>query len=218
MHSVRYAIYESWTQWKLCTVHTGGDATNRTVLPTSAKLCLFHSENRRRNVNVTKKLSHSGDRTIRHLPHTPSARQFPPTFKACSQHINWTELLPSLVSARAAFTDLVNCGVSGGRWTLTRWSLSSTPSVTLEWITVTLSWPDKLQRVLTLRAAQTVLGVYLKRTRSRVTSASSALAVLNDHALYKSTHSHTHSLPDSSLHTAMWTTALDYMRWELTEH
>ena len=86
------------------------------------------------------------------------------------------------------------------------------PSLTLEWITVTLSWPDKLQRVLTLRPAQTVLGVYLKRTRSRVTSASSALAVVNDHALYKSTHSLTHSLPDSSLQTAMSTTALDYMR------
>ena len=33
------------------------------------------------------------------------------------------------------------------------------------------------------------LGVYLKRTCSRVTSASSALGVLNDYALYKSTHS-----------------------------
>ena len=43
------------------------------------------------------------------------------------------------------------------------------------------------------RAAQTVLVVYLKRTYSRVTSASSALAVLNDYALYKSTHSLTHS-------------------------
>jgi len=39
------------------------------------------------------------------------------------------------------------------------------------------------------RVAQTVFGVYLKRTCSRVTSASSALAVLNDYALYKSTHS-----------------------------
>ena len=38
------------------------------------------------------------------------------------------------------------------------------------------------------RAAQTVLGIYLKRTCSRVTSASSALGVLNDYALYKSTH------------------------------
>ena len=39
------------------------------------------------------------------------------------------------------------------------------------------------------RAAQTGLGVYLKRTRSRVTSTSSALGVLNDYALYESTHS-----------------------------
>ena len=37
------------------------------------------------------------------------------------------------------------------------------------------------------------LGVYLKRTCSRVTSASSALGVLNDYELYKSTHSLTHS-------------------------
>ena len=35
----------------------------------------------------------------------------------------------------------------------------------------------------------TSLGVYLKRSCSRVTSASSALGVLNDYALYKSTHS-----------------------------
>jgi len=44
------------------------------------------------------------------------------------------------------------------------------------------------------RAAQTVLGVYLKRTSSCVTSASSALGDLNDYVLYKSTHSLTHSL------------------------
>jgi len=37
--------------------------------------------------------------------------------------------------------------------------------------------------------SSTVLGVYLKRTCSRDTSASSALEVLNDYALYKSTHS-----------------------------
>ena len=43
------------------------------------------------------------------------------------------------------------------------------------------------------RTAQTVLGVYLKRTCSRVTSASSALGVLNEYALYKSTHSLTRS-------------------------
>ena len=55
-------------------------------------------------------------------------------------------------------------------------------------------WPDGLEltsRILSgiQRAAQTVLGVYLKRTCSRVTSASSALGVLSDYALYKSTHS-----------------------------
>ena len=46
-----------------------------------------------------------------------------------------------------------------------------------------------LSRILSRiqRALQTVLGVYLKRTCSRVTSASSALGVLNDYALYKST-------------------------------
>jgi len=41
----------------------------------------------------------------------------------------------------AAFTDFVNSGVSGGRWILTRWPCSSTLSLTLEWITVTPSWP-----------------------------------------------------------------------------
>ena len=51
------------------------------------------------------------------------------------------------------------------------------------------------------RAAQTVLGVYLKRTCSRDTSASSALGVLNDYALYKSTHSLTHSLSHSKART-----------------
>ena len=52
-------------------------------------------------------------------------------------------------------------------------------------------WPATHSRILstTQRAAQTVLGVYLKRTCSRVTSASSALAVRNDYALYTSTHS-----------------------------
>ena len=52
-------------------------------------------------------------------------------------------------------------------------------------------WPGTLCRVSSgiQRASQTVLGVYLKRTCSRVTSASSALGVLNHYALYKSTHS-----------------------------
>ena len=56
-------------------------------------------------------------------------------------------------------------------------------------------WHATHSRILSgiQRAAQTVLGVYWKRTRSRVTSASSALGVLNDCALYKSTHSLTHS-------------------------
>ena len=55
-------------------------------------------------------------------------------------------------------------------------------------------WPGTHSRVLSgiQRAAQTVLGVYLERTCSRVTSASSALAVLDDYALYKSTHSLSH--------------------------
>ena len=57
-------------------------------------------------------------------------------------------------------------------------------------------WPGTHSRILfgIQRAAQTVLGICLKRTCSRVTSASSALGVLNDYALYKSTHSLTHSL------------------------
>jgi len=48
-------------------------------------------------------------------------------------------------------------------------------------------WPGTHSRILSRiqRAAQTVLGVYLKRTCSRVTSASGALGVLNDYALYK---------------------------------
>ena len=45
------------------------------------------------------------------------------------------------------------------------------------------------------RAAQTVLGVYLKHTCSHVTTECSALGVFNDYALYKSTRSLTHSLP-----------------------
>jgi len=49
-------------------------------------------------------------------------------------------------------------------------------------------WPGTLSRILSAiqRAAQTVLGVYLEHTSLRVTSASSALGVLNDYALYKS--------------------------------
>ena len=56
-------------------------------------------------------------------------------------------------------------------------------------------WPGTHSRILSelQRAAQTVLDVYLKRTCSRVTSAFGALGVLNAYALYKSTHSLTHS-------------------------
>ena len=56
-------------------------------------------------------------------------------------------------------------------------------------------WPGTHSRISSgiQRVAETVLGVYLKRTCSRVTSASSALGVLNDYALYKSTHSLTQS-------------------------
>jgi len=56
-------------------------------------------------------------------------------------------------------------------------------------------WPGTHSRILSQiqRAAQTFLGVYLKRTCSRVTNASSALGVLDNYALYKSTHS-PHSL------------------------
>ena len=46
-----------------------------------------------------------------------------------------------------------------------------------------------------------VLGVHLKRTCSCVTSASSALGVLNDYALYKSTHTLAHSLSHSKART-----------------
>ena len=51
-------------------------------------------------------------------------------------------------------------------------------------------WPGTHSRILSgiQRAAQTVLGV-LKHTCLRDTSASSALGVLNEYALYKSTHS-----------------------------
>jgi len=54
------------------------------------------------------------------------------------------------------------------------------------------SLPDFIRGIQ--RAAQTVLCIYLKRTSSRDTSASSALGVLNDYTLYKSTHSLTQSL------------------------
>jgi len=57
-----------------------------------------------------------------------------------------------------------------------------------------------------LRAAQSVLGVYFKRTSSRDTSASSARGtILNDSALYKSTHSLTHSLTHRYFMISPWT-------------
>jgi len=70
-------------------------------------------------------------------------------------------------------------------------------------------WPGTHSQILSgiQRAAQTVLGVYLKRTCSRDTSASSAaLGVLNDYVLYKSTHSltHTHSSSTFCLFTIKW--------------
>jgi len=67
-------------------------------------------------------------------------------------------------------------------------------------------WPGTHSRILSgiQRAAHTVLGVYLKRTCSRVSSASSALAVLNDYALYKSTHSLTHSFTHSRVRIFLW--------------
>ena len=63
-------------------------------------------------------------------------------------------------------------------------------------------WPGTLFRILSgiQRAAQPVLGVYLKRTCSRDTSASSALGVLSDYALYKSTHSLSQSLASHESH------------------
>ena len=55
--------------------------------------------------------------------------------------------------------------------------------------------PGTLSQILSgiQRAAQTVLGIYLKHTCSGDTRAASALAVLNNDALYKSMHSLTHS-------------------------
>ena len=55
-------------------------------------------------------------------------------------------------------------------------------------------WPGTHSRILSWlqRAAQTVLDAYLECTCLRLTSASSALGVLTDYALYKPTHSLTH--------------------------
>jgi len=51
------------------------------------------------------------------------------------------------------------------------------------------AWNSLAEFMLDPTSSRDCLGVYLKRTCSRVTSASSALRVLNDYALYKSTHS-----------------------------
>jgi len=61
--------------------------------------------------------------------------------------------------------------------------------------TLLVAWNSLLDFIYGIpRAAQTILGVYLKRTCSRVTiSASSALGVHDDNALHKSTHALTHS-------------------------
>ena len=60
-------------------------------------------------------------------------------------------------------------------------------------------WPDALKLTSGFYPGSNeqhrlFFGVYLRRTCSRVTSASSALEVLNDYALYKSTHSLTHCM------------------------
>ena len=70
-------------------------------------------------------------------------------------------------------------------------------------------WPGTHSRILSgiQRAAQTVLRVYLKRNCSRVTSASSALGVLNDYALY--TNPRTHSVT----HSRLFSITLIYIGW-----
>ena len=55
-----------------------------------------------------------------------------------------------------------------------------------------MAWNSRPDFIRVQRAAQTVLGVYLKRTCWLVTSVSSTLGVLNDYALY--TYPRTHSL------------------------
>jgi len=64
-------------------------------------------------------------------------------------------------------------------------------------------WPGTHSRILSeiQRAAQTVLGIYLKRNCLHITSASSALGVVNFYVLYKSKHSHTHTDTHTHTHT-----------------
>jgi len=69
-----------------------------------------------------------------------------------------------------------------------------------------MAWNSLEDFICDPAAAQTVLGVYLKRTYSRITSASSALGVLNDYVLYKSTHSHTNKcMNENHRNTHMYT-------------
>jgi len=51
-------------------------------------------------------------------------------------------------------------------------------------------WPDGLELFPT--SSTDVLGIYSKFICSQISNASSALGVLNDNALYKSTHSQLH--------------------------
>jgi len=106
------------------------------------------------------------------------------TVKSCSQHTNCTELTFANSICVPPTVTYLPYRVSGS--TLTAVGRSQ----------LLTRWPGTHSRILPgiQRAAQTVLGVYLQRTCSRVTSASSALGVVNDYALYKSTHSLSHSL------------------------
>jgi len=56
-----------------------------------------------------------------------------------------------------------------------------------------MAWNSPPDFIRDPTSSKTVLDVHLKRTCSRVTSASSALRVFNDYALYKSTQPLTHS-------------------------
>ena len=90
---------------------------------------------------------------------------------------------------------------ANGNYTTTVSNTSSTANACLLWsLSVTLTRPQvsrpqpqpHVDAALPVPDNSTVLGVYLKRTCSRVTSVSSALAVLNDYTLYISTHSLTY--------------------------
>ena len=74
-------------------------------------------------------------------------------------------------------------------------------------------WSGTVSQILSgiHQAAQTVLGVYLKRTCSRVTGASSAFGVLNDYALYNSTL--THPLSGRCCSAAAAASVVQWMLW-----